>query len=96
MPDYMASVLATRHEVRMAILDLLASGARVTPDQFAARNKLRPSAVRYHFNVLAEAEAIAPTDGGFEITDHGEALRALTRQSDRRKGERRRSERRSR
>jgi DNA-binding transcriptional ArsR family regulator len=93
-PDYRASVLAVRHEMRIAILDLLASGARVTPEEFAERRKLRPSTVRYHFAVLAEVEAIAPTDRGYTITEHGEALRALTRRGDRRQRDRRRGERR--
>jgi len=72
-------VLAVSHPTRMAILDALSSGVKVSPEAFAERRKLDPSAVSYHFMVLDRVGAIEAIGDEFKVTERGLMLRDLAR-----------------
>lgn len=69
-------MLAVRHPTRVAILIALSNG-KASPEAFAERRKLAPSAARYHFMVLHGVGAIEATGDEFKITERGVMLRNL-------------------
>ena len=75
-------VLAVSHPTRMAILDALSSGVKVSPEAFAERRKLAPSALSYHFKVLEGVGAIEAIGDEFKITERGLMLRNLAHSPD--------------
>jgi DNA-binding transcriptional ArsR family regulator len=80
--EHRAWVLAVRHPTRMAILEALASGMKVSPQAFAELRKLPPATVGYHFMILDDVGAIESTSGEFKITERGLMLRNLAQSSD--------------